>query len=67
MFKREDLITTRDIADALNVDPKHACQYVVTRKDFPPPVVRLNQKTRRWLRDDFQDWFRAQQIRAASR
>lgn len=67
IYKPEDLMTTADIAAALGVDPKHACQRVVTREDFPAPVIRLSQKTRRWLRDDFADWFRAQQIRAARR
>jgi len=61
----EELITTKDIAEALAVTPKHACQRVVTRPDFPKPVIRLSQKTRRWLRDEFDQWRQAQQIRAA--
>jgi len=61
----EELITTKDIAEALAVTPKHACQRVVTRPDFPKPVIRLSQKTRRWLRDEFDQGGQATQIRAA--
>ena len=67
LFKPEDLMTTADIAAALGVEPKHACQRVVTREDFPSPVIKLSAKTRRWLRDDFMFWFKAQQIRAGKR
>lgn len=47
-----DLIDTKAIAEMIGCCRRHTTARVVTRHDFPKPVVNLSQKTRRWRRSD---------------
>jgi predicted DNA-binding transcriptional regulator AlpA len=41
-------LTTEEIAHLLGVSRKHVTDRIVTRPDFPAPVINLSQRTRRW-------------------
>lgn len=51
-----DLISTADIAEDLGLCREYVTGRLVKRPDFPAPVLRLSQKTVRWLRDDYEAW-----------
>lgn len=61
-----DLITTADIADDLGLAREYVTDKLTKRPDFPPPALRLSQRTVRWLRDDYETWKTAH-IRASER
>ena len=44
-------IGTAEIAEMLGVTREHVTNKVVTRTDFPAPVMRLSQKRRLWSLD----------------
>lgn len=52
---------TAEIAADLGLSQKYVTDRIVKRPDFPAPKIALSQKTRRWLRDEFEKWKRAQQ------
>lgn len=41
-------LNTEEIAGLLGVSRKHVTDRVVTRPDFPKPVIRLSQRVRKW-------------------
>jgi predicted DNA-binding transcriptional regulator AlpA len=41
-------LTTEEIATLLGVSRKHVTDRIVTRPDFPAPVIKLSQRTRKW-------------------
>ena len=54
-------IDIKHIAEKAGVKPKHACDYVVKRADFPKPCLVLSIKTRRWWEDEVDAWFEQQE------
>jgi hypothetical protein len=44
-------IDTKEIAAKAGVCRRHATSRIVTRADFPKPVVNLSQKNRLWRED----------------
>lgn len=54
----EPRITTLDIADMIGCTRRHATARVVTRHDFPKPVVNLSQKTRLWRRAEVEAYLK---------
>ena len=65
-MRREDLISTADIADDLGLARDYVTSKLTKRPDFPKPALRLSQKTVRWLRDEYESWKTAQ-MHAAKR
>lgn len=61
-----DLLTTADIAEDLGLNREYVTDKLTKRPDFPPPTLRLSQRTVRWLRDDYEAWKTAH-IRASER
>lgn len=59
-MKRTDLISAADIAADLGLAREYVTDKLTKRPDFPPPALRLSQKTVRWLRDDYESWKTAQ-------
>lgn len=51
-------LNTQEIAGLLGVSRKHVTDRIVTRPDFPKPVVNKTQKDRRWSIDDLMDYLR---------
>lgn len=51
-------INTEEIAHLLGVSRKHVTDRVVTRPDFPKPVIRLSQRVRKWAQHEVLDYFR---------
>ena len=52
-------IDTAGIAELLGVSRQHVTDRVVTRPDFPKPVVDMSQRVRRWAQDEVLDYIRA--------
>jgi len=50
--KLSPLVNISELAALFGVSRKHAANRIVTRPDFPAPVVRLSQRTRKWSRED---------------
>lgn len=55
----KEYLTTQQIADRLDLERKYVTDKVVKRPEFPKPAIKLSQKTRKWLRDDFEHWLAA--------
>lgn len=45
-------IDTGEIAALLGLCRSHVTNRLVKRPDFPPPVINLSRRTRRWLESD---------------
>lgn len=52
-------LDTQEIAELAGLTRKHVTNRVVTRPDFPKPVIWLSRQTRRWARADILAYFRA--------
>lgn len=49
----DDLIDTKGIAAELGLTSvEYVRQRIVTRSDFPPPVINFSARSRKWRRDD---------------
>lgn len=59
-----DLIDTADIAAMLGVTRQHVTDKLTKQPTFPPPVIDLSQRIRRWDRATVLAWL-AQSKRAA--
>ena len=53
-------LTTEEIASLLGVSRKHVTDRVVTRPDFPKPVIRLSQRVRKWAQSEVLDYLRSE-------
>lgn len=62
-----DLIGTGEIAAMIGLKQAYVRDRVTKRPDFPPPCLRLSQKTVRWSRRDVEEWIRAQTLQARRR
>jgi len=51
-------LTTEEIAKLLGVSRKHVTDRIVTRPDFPAPIIKLSQRTRQWAQSDVLDYLR---------
>ena len=61
-----NLIDTKEIAEALNLSRDYVTRSVVKAPDFPPPRLRLSQKTVKWAREDFERWREDHYLRVAA-
>lgn len=52
-------LNTEEIAQLAGLTRKHVTNRVVTRPDFPKPVIWLSRQTRRWAQADILAYFRA--------
>jgi predicted DNA-binding transcriptional regulator AlpA len=52
-------LDTEEIAGLLGVSRKHVTDRIVTRPDFPKPVICLSQRVRKWAEHEVLDYFRA--------
>lgn len=55
-----DLIGIQEISEYLHLSHDYVRDRVVKRPDFPRPYLSLSQKCRRWSREAFEAWLRAQ-------
>jgi predicted DNA-binding transcriptional regulator AlpA len=53
-------LDTKEIAQLAGLSRKHVTNRVVTRPDFPKPVVWLSRQTRRWAQADILAYFRGE-------
>lgn len=51
-----DPIDTAGIAALLGVCRRHVTERLSKRPDFPPPIINISQKTRRWSRSEVLSW-----------
>lgn len=51
-----DLLSTGDIAQLLGLTRDYTTDKLTKRPDFPKPRVAVNQKLRRWSRQDVENW-----------
>jgi predicted DNA-binding transcriptional regulator AlpA len=51
-----ELVDTKAIAQLLNVSRAHCVGRIIKRPDFPPPVLNVSQRIRRWRRVDVLRW-----------
>lgn len=61
-----DLIDTKWIAADLSLGRDYVTRSVVKRPEFPPPRLRLSQKTVKWAREEYQRWKEDHYLRAAA-
>jgi len=54
-------LDTNDIAQLAGLTRKHVTNRVVTRPDFPKPVIWLSRQTRRWAQADILAYFKGAQ------
>jgi predicted DNA-binding transcriptional regulator AlpA len=56
----QKLLTTRDVAQLLDISPQRVRQLVRDRDDFPAPAIESRTErgvgTRRWRRQDVERW-----------
>jgi predicted DNA-binding transcriptional regulator AlpA len=52
-------LTTEEIAHLLGVSRKHVTDRIVTRPDFPKPVIHASQRTRKWAQAEVLEYFKA--------
>ena len=52
------LIGTQEIAQIVGVSRKHVTDRIVTRPDFPKPVIALSQRVRKWAEDEVMAYLR---------
>lgn len=55
-----EYIDAMEIANTLGLSRTYVVNVLVKKLDFPRPALNLSQKTRRWLRDDFEGWVEKQ-------
>lgn len=60
MTSREQYVTTKDIAEALQLNRDYVTRRVVKRPEFPAPALSLSRKTVLWFRADFERWVEQQ-------
>lgn len=60
MTSRELYVTTKDMAEALQLNRDYVTRRVVKRPEFPTPALVLSQKTVLWSRADFDRWVEQQ-------
>lgn len=61
----DELIDTGGIAALLGVSRAHVTDRLTKAPTFPPPVIDLSQRLRRWDRAEVLEWLRSHQSRAA--
>ena len=61
-----ELIGTAEIATELCLDRDYVTRRVVKRPEFPPPRLKLSQKTVKWAREEFEAWKQNHYIRASA-
>lgn len=49
-------VSTADIAADLELSRAYVTDRLVKRPDFPAPKINVSQKTRRWLRSEYERW-----------
>lgn len=59
-----NLLTVREVAELLRLDPEHVRDRLSKRRDFPP-AYRVGGL--RWERQDILDWVEAQRVSPAAR
>jgi hypothetical protein len=47
---------TETAAEYLGVKPKHTREAIVTKPDFPRPVINASRRTRFWSATDVRQW-----------
>lgn len=52
------LLTASDIANLLGLSARHVNERITKRPDFPPPVINVSPRTRRWSLIDVKRWAR---------
>jgi predicted DNA-binding transcriptional regulator AlpA len=52
-------LDTQEIAELTGCTRKHITNRIVTRPDFPKPVIWLSRQTRRWAQADILAYFRS--------
>lgn len=53
-------LDTKEIATLAGLTRKHVTNRVVTRPDFPKPVIWLSRQTRRWAQADILAYLRGE-------
>lgn len=62
----DDLIDTKGVTELLGLTSvDHVREKLVTRPDFPAPVINFSPRSRKWRRDEVQAWAATRQKRAA--
>ena len=61
-----ELIDTKYIATDLSLNRDYVTRSVVKHPTFPPPRLRLSQKTVRWAREEYQRWKEDHYLREAA-
>jgi predicted DNA-binding transcriptional regulator AlpA len=52
----DELLSTKGIADLLELNRAYVTDNIVKRPDFPKPVIDFSQKTRRWRKADVMNY-----------
>lgn len=65
IYDDSNTMTVQDIAAIVKLSRRHVSSRIVTRHDFPAPVIRLSQRTRRWDIDQVQAYLTAGKRSAA--
>ncbi len=53
-----DLLGTAEIAQMLGLSREYTTDKLTKKPGFPKPRVSVSQKTRRWAREDLEQWMR---------
>lgn len=53
-----DLLNTADIARLLGLSRDYTTDKLTKKPGFPKPRVAISQKTKRWAREDIENWMR---------
>jgi hypothetical protein len=53
-----EYITAKEMREELGLSAHYISSRLIRRLDFPAPVISLSQKTRFWLRVDWENWKR---------
>jgi predicted DNA-binding transcriptional regulator AlpA len=56
-----DLLGTADIARMLGLSRDYITDKLTKKPGFPKPRVAISQKTKRWAREDIEQWMRGPQ------
>jgi predicted DNA-binding transcriptional regulator AlpA len=56
-----DMIDTQGIAAIIGVSRRHVTERLTKDPTFPPPVINLSSRTRRWSREQVLAWLTAGQ------
>lgn len=52
------LLDTKQIAEMLTLSTDHVRNRLVKSPGFPPPVINISRRTRRWSLGDVQRWLK---------